>query len=316
MSDTIKRYSKHKGYESLPRELLQSKDLSLEAIGLLCNLASYPDNWVLRKTEIRTRFKNGKKAVDRIWDELVFENYLIQFRKRVGRGYEYRYFFTVEQFKKSDVQELLLLNFENNFVLYHKEMKKVNFNVVDLKPYIFCEEKEKLDFSFWTSQKGKSTEDDNNNFPSSSPFGKSKMECPKGELSKLTTKEIYYKDNNNDDDIYTTQQRKDNLISFPAMTQKLGTINQMLKERLVSKNDRIKILSELDQLDYLQNLKLIEEQIKWCEEKAIKSSISNYSSYFLEGLRQRYSREIELNHNKYEHFEIPIYDFFNRQTDT
>ncbi|TLQ49484.1 hypothetical protein FEZ33_00405 [Ruoffia tabacinasalis] len=313
MSDTIKRYSKFKGYESLPRDLLQSKNLTLEAIGLLANLASYPENWILRKTELRTRFKNGKKAVDRIWDELVTENYLIQFRKRVGRGYEYRYYFSVEQFKTSDIQELLLINFEENFVPYHKEMKTVNFNVIDLKPYIFCEDKEKLDFSFWTSQKGKSTEGYNTNVHSSSPFGKSKMESPKGELSRFTNKEIYYKDKNEEEDIYTSEEEKKSFVLLPTMTEELNNIENLLKEYLILKHDRLEILLELEHHLELQNLKLIEEQLKWCEEKQLISSIGNYPKYFIDGLKMRYTRERKSRDTRYDHLEIPIIsDYFNR----
>ena len=133
--DSIQKFSKNKGYESLPRELLQSKELSLEAIGLLCNLQSYPENWILRKTELRRRFKNSEKVVDKIWDELVSKGYILQFRRREGKKYSYQYFFNTEKFSVNETQELLEKMFSKGFLLYHKLMKK-NTDL-NLRNYLF-----------------------------------------------------------------------------------------------------------------------------------------------------------------------------------
>ncbi|MFP3360422.1 hypothetical protein R0K17_24210, partial [Planococcus sp. SIMBA_143] len=82
---TIKKWT-NKGYESVSRNMLQDIDnLSLQAIGLLENLTSMPDSWVLHKTELYTRYaKNGRRSVLSAWNELIENNYIIQFKKRDG----------------------------------------------------------------------------------------------------------------------------------------------------------------------------------------------------------------------------------------
>lgn len=104
----ISKFQKGKGYESIPRELLQDTNLSLEAIGLLSYMQSLPENWKLYKTELYTRFpKNKRRSIDNIWKELVENNYLLNFRKRDGRKYVYSYVFTVTPFTKEETEELI-----------------------------------------------------------------------------------------------------------------------------------------------------------------------------------------------------------------
>lgn len=69
----IKNINNVKPFETIPRKLLQqcdkkrshteSKPLSLQAIGLLCNLQSYPENWEIHKTELYNRYE--KMDVDK-----------------------------------------------------------------------------------------------------------------------------------------------------------------------------------------------------------------------------------------------------------
>lgn len=188
VSDSIRKFGKSKGYESLPRELLQSTELPLEAIGLLCNLQSYPDNWILRKTELRKRFTNSEKAVDRVWDILVEKGYILQFRRREGKRYVYQYFFNVEKFTLAEVQELLPAMFEQGMLLYHKSIKKGIDSPDELKDVLSLsqDDKDKLDLSFWTSQKRNSKKDDDTNDSWTSQNGKSKMEIPNAEDSRFT----------------------------------------------------------------------------------------------------------------------------------
>src|SRR5699024_6487008 len=103
----IKNYSKDKGFEIIPRGLLQHENLSLQAIGLLCNLQSYPEDWNLHKTELYTRFKKNKKtSVSNAWDELVNENYIVQLRRRDGKKWNYIYYFNLEPFTEDQVKEI------------------------------------------------------------------------------------------------------------------------------------------------------------------------------------------------------------------
>lgn len=103
----IKNYRKDKGFEIIPRDFLQDDQLSLQAIGLLSNLQSYPDTWVLHKTEVYKRFKkNGKTSVANAWEELVKEQYIVQLRRRNGKKWDYVYYFNLERFTDEQVKEL------------------------------------------------------------------------------------------------------------------------------------------------------------------------------------------------------------------
>ncbi|MEK5217749.1 hypothetical protein [Psychrobacillus sp. FSL H8-0487] len=108
MTGNVKRFTKSKGYESIDRSMLQDEDnLSLEAIGLLSNLVSYPDNWVLHKTELYKRFAKSKRnKVESAWNNLVEEKYIVQLRKRNGKKYDYLYYFATERFSDEEIREI------------------------------------------------------------------------------------------------------------------------------------------------------------------------------------------------------------------
>jgi len=103
----IKNFKKGKGYESIPREILQHPRLSLQAIGLLCNLQSYPEDWVLYKTELYKRFpKNKKTSIANAWKELEAESHVVSVKKRNGNKNEYVHYFSIEPFTDDDVKEI------------------------------------------------------------------------------------------------------------------------------------------------------------------------------------------------------------------
>lgn len=104
---SVKKYKKHKGYESISREMLQCNEMSLEARGLLAYMESMPENYVFHKTQLQKAFSKNKRAsVDRIWDELLDMNYLIAFRKREGKKYVYQYYFSQDGFDESDIESI------------------------------------------------------------------------------------------------------------------------------------------------------------------------------------------------------------------
>lgn len=110
----IRNYGKYKGYEVIPRELLQAcdtntpynKGLSLQAIGLLCNLQSYADSWEIHKTELYRRYaKNKERSIKRAWNELVEAGYIIQFKIRDGNKNNYVYLFNLIPFTEDDIKQ-------------------------------------------------------------------------------------------------------------------------------------------------------------------------------------------------------------------
>lgn len=82
--------------------------ISLEALGLLVNLLSYPTTWELHKTELYKRFeKHGERSVKAAWNDLVDANYIIEFKYRVGKKYEYVYYFRKVPFTSEEKAEIL-----------------------------------------------------------------------------------------------------------------------------------------------------------------------------------------------------------------
>ena len=82
--------------------------ISLEALGLLVNLLSYPSTWELHKTEVYKRFaKNKRTSVKSAWNDLVEANYMIEFRYRSGRSYEYIYYYRKVPFTAEEKAEIL-----------------------------------------------------------------------------------------------------------------------------------------------------------------------------------------------------------------
>ncbi|MDK8747560.1 hypothetical protein QP810_10020 [Streptococcus agalactiae] len=84
------------------------KPISLEALGLLVNLLSYPSTWELHKTELYKRFgKHGERSVKAAWNDLMESNYIIEFRYRSGKKYEYVYYFRKVPFTFEEKAEIL-----------------------------------------------------------------------------------------------------------------------------------------------------------------------------------------------------------------
>lgn len=91
------------------------KPISLEALGLLVNLLSYPTTWELHKTELYKRFaKNGRTSVNTAWKDLMEANYIIEFKYRAGKKYEYVYYYRKVPFTAKEKAEILA-NAEKEF---------------------------------------------------------------------------------------------------------------------------------------------------------------------------------------------------------
>lgn len=82
--------------------------LSLEALGLLANLLSYPSTWELHKTELYTRFAfHGERSVKSAWNSLMKANYIIEFKYRKGKKNEYVYYFRKVPFTEEEKAQIL-----------------------------------------------------------------------------------------------------------------------------------------------------------------------------------------------------------------
>lgn len=119
--------------------------MSLEAIGLHCDLLSYSDDWELHKTELYKRFsKNKRSSIERIWLELIGHDYIIKFRKR----YVYTYLFDEESYTLESVQQIIQEYKETGYELYRKDvdMGKKYLTIYDFCPHL---KNDKNDNGIW-----------------------------------------------------------------------------------------------------------------------------------------------------------------------
>lgn len=92
MSGIVKVYKQENPFEMIPRTTLQDSSISLQALGLLVNVCSYPDTWQIYKTELYKRFdKNKETSVRNAWKELIEAGYVMEKKYRNGRKWEYEY---------------------------------------------------------------------------------------------------------------------------------------------------------------------------------------------------------------------------------
>lgn len=283
MNDTINRFGT-KGYNKAPRILLQTDKISLGAIGLLLNISSYAEGWVLRKSELRNRFKhNGARNIDRLWDELVNAGYIIQFRKRIEKRYEYRYYYDVVPYTIEAIQDLLENNYVDGYLLYHKEMDGDNF-----KEFIFHEDRELINWDFCELKEEKQ---DKTKVFSDSQNGKSKLDSSNRDSKKEFRKREYITKKREEEEIPKGDSRDfDNKRVYKALKRDKDMASTM--KFLMGCGIGIDVCSDimLGLLDHreLMQPKLIVGQMKWCLEKDRTDGIGNFAKYFLKGLSMRY----------------------------
>lgn len=201
----IKKYAhKQKGYESISRNMLQDREnLSLQAIGLLAHIQSLPDTWTINKTELYKRFaKNGRTSVQNAWNELIQNNYVLQFRKRVGKKNLYTYYFTHEKFSIEDIKNIERM--EGCSVWDGRATTSINKD---------DDEKSRLD-----------------GISSTVDFEQSKLGSSKRADNKLNLKEIDPKDNTDTKD--TKETKIDSSVDSLSESQKEKKKDQYLKNSL------------------------------------------------------------------------------------
>ena len=289
----VKKFHRHKGYESIPRELLQSNELSLESIGLLCNLQSYPDDWTLFKTELYKRFpKNKRKPVERMWDELVEYGYIIQFRKRDGKRYTYEYYFSTSKFNDSEISEISKNMALAGYSFYLKESVKEK-----MKEKLITESEEDLaktdignqieNAPIWDVQ----NEQSNENVDITGFSGMPNLDSPKGTDNIFTT-------NRFDDDEYNN--KLNSKVKFDKNDDDLKVIGRLLLNSDVPSEEVIIVLNELDKDRSLIHADSIIAQLDWCIQKSQTDGIVVFSKYFLNGLKKRVAVNRLMSQNSFE----------------
>jgi len=104
-------------YVQIPNETAKAVEaknnenpISLAALGLLTNLWSYDvETWELHKTELYKRYaKNKRTVVSNAWDELIEAKFIIEFKYKNGRSWEYVYYYRSEPFSDEEIKEIML----------------------------------------------------------------------------------------------------------------------------------------------------------------------------------------------------------------
>ncbi|WP_179876770.1 hypothetical protein [Bacillus wiedmannii] len=95
--------------EAREHEVELKECISLQALGLLVNLWSYnTEEWELHKTELYKRYeKNKEVSVKNAWKELMDANYIIEYKYRVGKKWDYEYYYRITPFTAEEREEIL-----------------------------------------------------------------------------------------------------------------------------------------------------------------------------------------------------------------
>jgi hypothetical protein len=274
------------GYENIPRGLLQSCDkikdgikhkhdtfgfLSLKAIGLLCNLKSYPAKWRLRKTELYKRFeKDGRTSVSSAFDELVENGYIIQFKIRDGKKYDYVFYFNIVPFTEDQIK--------------------------------LIEEKENATIarSIKTKQSKRSKKPDNTNDSSGVDFQQPKksswdvdfvqpkMGSPKSTPNILNSQENTHEDITQKDlkDLDDDELKKDKVVDLMRNDMRLEKTYKLCLKYKVGFKDCINVIDKLAAVEFEYDFMMIDQQLKYMQEKlGNEEPINDFSQYFIGGLK-------------------------------
>ncbi|HFD1635376.1 TPA: hypothetical protein QFF48_001637 [Enterococcus faecium] len=256
---SLLKFSRNKGYESIPRELAQNEKLSYEARGLLISISSYPESFKLYKSELYKRsIKNSRRKIDKCWQELIDEGYVLQFRKRDGKSFIFSYLFSMESFLLEDMIHLFEEAYEYNFHYYHKLIRKCeeqtmeNFRLI-LPNYLTKEEEDtliawlkrhdeiKIESSNVQVEHSKKWDEinDSSNVQNEQP----KMDCSKRTDNKLINKRFITEksDTLTDTKNIDTEKRNNN--------QLLESLADILTETFLSEESLELIANESDQLE-------------------------------------------------------------------
>jgi hypothetical protein len=108
----MKKYAIQNNFVQVPNQTAKAveKEISLQALGLIVNLWSYNvEVWELHKTELYKRYsKNKETSVKTAWNELVEAKYIIEFKYRDGKRWEYEYHYKIEPFTLEEIQNIRL----------------------------------------------------------------------------------------------------------------------------------------------------------------------------------------------------------------
>lgn len=272
---SVKKFRKSKGYESLSREFLQRNDLSLEARGLLAYMESMPDDYVFHKTQLYKCFdKNKKTSVERIWNELLDQHFIIAFSRGSGPKQEFDYLFTHESFSEQDISEL------NN--QYFAEGWEVAYRSgTNRKPASFYQEKPKNEENTKADKSSKhegveNQHPDNNGISKGVDFEQHDLNSTKSTDNKLTNKSFILNGDEEEEKENKKEISKFEEIATKEIPEALKMIDTISKEMV--NPEEAKNIIRFEVVESLASLPSSSQVNTWLSE-AVSFSSENCQSY-------------------------------------
>ena len=89
----IRKARRGKDFTTMPNETVRDPRLSMDTLGILLNIISLPEDWVIRKKDLEIRLCVGRRILDRAFNEMKNAGYLFEVdvvsnsTKFSGKGY-------------------------------------------------------------------------------------------------------------------------------------------------------------------------------------------------------------------------------------
>lgn len=100
----IRRQKQTSNFTILPNDIFKQQ-MSLKAIGLLCFLLHLPEDWVIVKTELHKRFKDGRDATTGAFNELLKAGYITESEVRKKGKFAGKDFFVHDEIQIQPLTE-------------------------------------------------------------------------------------------------------------------------------------------------------------------------------------------------------------------
>lgn len=311
---SVKKYKKAKGYESLNREFLQRNDLSLEARGLLAYMESMPDDYIFHKTNLYKCFdKNKKTSVERIWNELLDNHFIIAFSKGKAPQQDFEYLFTHEGFSEQEIEKINGEYLSQNWEIAYRSgtnRKPASFYQNRAKEAQKSENEVPREFS--KHQGVENQHPDNHGISAGVDFKQHNLNSSKSTGNKFITKGFTINDDEEEkinnkrisESIQLEKAKKDYLECFPLETELIESLVET-KFPEQTKTDLLDFLFvtrvgfDLDYPDQGQASLAFAELVR---EQLIDNQFNakqNYMSYFKIGLEQKMATKAAVSSVRY-----------------
>ncbi|AQS42483.1 hypothetical protein LSG23_20595 (plasmid) [Bacillus velezensis] len=294
-------------YELLPRELLQTQDLSLEAMALLCYLISYPENYEFKKTKLYDSFKkNKRRPVSRMLNELMDKGYFLQFRRREGKKNKYKYIYRHTPFSSKEISELIQVLEKHDFSILqneHESSLETGKRTVQKKSDDFLETGKR------TVQKSPLNQGLLDCSFSGVHFQVSDFECSKSGANIIDKLDNTHKDNTHKDNTHSLnnislddddeknrykesetdlREIENQAREFKRLCtdQKLRACAVFLENNKIKFSDIFGVIKGIEEEKIYFNKKTLEQQLKITLDEQRENGMTNFVKYFLTGLKR------------------------------